>query len=85
MKDIGAFRTVERNLVTAGGTANPVAIAEMTASGFQLARVSPLLGRPLAPQDERQDANPVVVIGYDVWQSRFAADPAVVGADGSSG
>ena len=80
VEDVGAFQTIERTLVTADGPADePVSIAEMTASGFQLARVPPLLGRPLVEQDERDDATPVVVIGFDVWQSRFSADLAVVG------
>ncbi len=80
VEDVGVFRTVERSLVTADGPADePVSIAEMTASGFQLARVPPLLGRPLVEEDERDSAIPVVVIGYDVWESRFSADPAVVG------
>jgi predicted permease len=81
VEDIGAFQTVERTMVgvAADGAAEPVSIAQMTASGFQLTRVPPLLGRPLVEEDERDHANPVVVIGYDVWQSRFAGEPAVVG------
>ena len=86
VEDVGAFQTVERNLVVGGGPyegdrgpAGAVAVAEMTASGFALARVPPLLGRSLGEDDERADADPVVVIGYDAWQSRFGADPAVVG------
>ena len=79
MEDVGAFRTIERSLVTTDGPAELVSIAEMTASGFRLARVPPLLGRPLVEADEREDASPVVVIGYDVWQSRFSTDPTVVG------
>ena len=79
VEDVGAFQVSERNLVTADSPPEPVSIAEMTPSGFQLARVPPLLGRPLIEEDERDDASPVVVIGYDVWQSRFSADPTVVG------
>ena len=79
LDDVGAFRMFERNLVIADGPAEPVSLAEMTASGFRLARVPPLLGRPIVDEDERVGTDPVVVIGYDVWQSRFAADPAVVG------
>ncbi|HEX9736363.1 MAG TPA: ABC transporter permease [Thermoanaerobaculia bacterium] len=80
VEDVGAFRAVERGLATADGAAGePVPVAETTASGFELARVAPLLGRPLVEEDERDAADPVVVIGYDVWQSRFAADPAVIG------
>ena len=62
-----------------GGTAEPVRIAEITASGFHIARVPALLGRTLVDGDERESAPPVVVIGYDVWRTRFSSDPAVVG------
>ncbi len=79
VEDVGAFQTVERSLVIADGSAEPVSIAEITAAGFVLARVPPLLGRPLVEEDERDGAAPVVVIGYDVWRSRFSSDPAVVG------
>jgi predicted permease len=53
--------------------------AEITASAFDLTRVPPQLGRTLAESDERPDAPPVVLIGHDVWHSRFAGDPGVVG------
>ena len=56
-------------------------VAELTASSFTLARVSPLLGRPLVQDDERPGATPVLVIGYDVWHSRFGADSNVVGRE----
>jgi hypothetical protein len=77
--DLGAFRTIRSNLVTAAGHAEPVTVAEMTASGFRVARVPPLLGRALLDADEQQGAPPVVVIGHDVWESRFGRDSAIVG------
>jgi predicted permease len=77
--DLGAFRTIQRNLVSETGQGAPIKIAEMTASGFRLTRVPPLLGRTLLDADEQPGASPVVVIGYDVWQSQFAGDQAIVG------
>ena len=76
---VGAYRTIARNLITSDSPSEPVRIAEMTASGFRVARVPPLLGRYLLDSDERQGAPPVVVIGYDVWHRRFAGDLGVVG------
>ena len=77
--DLGAFRQVLRNLVAPDGQVEPVRIAEMTAAGFRVARVPPQLGRYFDEEDEREGAPPVVVIGYDVWQNRFAGDPDIVG------
>jgi predicted permease len=79
MSALGAYRTVDRNLITRDGRPEPVRIAEMTASGFRIARVPPLLGRYLVDDDERAGAPPVAVIGYSVWQSRFGGVADVVG------
>jgi putative ABC transport system permease protein len=79
VRDLGAYANYERNLIVEGGLAEPTAVAAITASAFRLARVPPLMGRPLVPDDEAEGAPPVVVIGYDTWQRRFGADPNVVG------
>ena len=79
--DLSAFRSVGRNLIVPGGANEPVQVAEITASAFPLTRVSPVLGRWLVSDDEPVGAAPVVVIGHDVWQSRFGASPEVIGRD----
>jgi putative ABC transport system permease protein len=79
--DVGAFRTIRRNLVSESGQGEPITLAEMTASGFRAARVPPLRGRVLIDADEQPGAPAVVVIGYDVWQSRFAGDASIVGRE----
>lgn len=76
---LGAYRTTSRNLIVAGGSTEPIRLAEMTASGFGMHPVAPILGRPLLETDELDGAPPVAVIGHDVWRSRFGADPGVIG------
>lgn len=77
--DVSAMRRSERNVITPDGPPGPISVAEMTASGFRVARVGPLLGRPLVEDDEREGADAVAVIGYDMWGSGFSSDPAVLG------
>lgn len=77
--DLGAYRSVSRNLIVGNDAGRPVRAAEVTASAFRIAPEPPLLGRVLGPADERAGAPPVVVLGHDVWQTRFAGDPGVVG------
>jgi len=79
VESFGAYRMTSLNLITPEGRPESVRIAEMTASGFRIARVPPLLGRYFNEDDERAGAPPVVVIGYSVWQGRFAGQPDVIG------
>ncbi len=81
VRDVGAFRAISRNLIVPGMAVENVQVAEMTASGFRVARVAPLRGRPLVDADERAGAPGVVVIGERVWRERFASDPAVLGRE----
>lgn len=81
VEELSAFRNVFRNLIIADATPEPVVIAEMTPSGFELARVPAFMGRTLVEADAEAGARDVLVIGYDVWRTRFAADPDIVGRE----
>jgi macrolide transport system ATP-binding/permease protein len=41
--------------------------------------IAPAAGRMIGEEDDRSGAAPVAVITYQYWQSRFAADPSVIG------
>jgi putative ABC transport system permease protein len=77
--EISAFRELSATMRAGDWLPETVRIAAMSASGFHVARVRPLVGRFLTPDDEQEAASPVVVIGYTVWQSRFAQDRSVIG------
>jgi putative ABC transport system permease protein len=79
VRDVGAFGDDDRTLVLPDGNAHLVSVAQMSASGFRVARVAPLRGRPLLESDERRDAPPVLVITEEQWQQRFGGDPAIIG------
>ena len=81
IEEIGAFRTIGRNLIIPGGSVEPIQVAQVTGVGFNITRVAPVIGRPLVEADENLNAPPVVVIGYDVWQSRFGGDASVLGRE----
>lgn len=79
--EIGAFRTLARNVTFAGGSTESVQIAQITAAGFNITHVAPVIGRAIVAADESAAASPIVVIGYDVWQSRFGGDASVLGRE----
>ena len=79
--EIGAFRTISRNVTIAGGSTEAVEVAQITADGFNITGVKPLLGRAIVAADENAGAEPIAVIGYDVWRSRFGGESSVLGRE----
>ncbi len=79
--DVGAFQAIRRNVIAADGSVELAAVAEISAAGFRVARVPPMIGRPIAGADEAAGAAPVIVIGYDVWQRRFAGAQDIIGRE----
>jgi predicted permease len=60
--------------------------AEMTTGGIVSGNYFEVLGAPMAlgrsfrsEEDEALDRNPVMVLGYGLWQRRFAGDPNIIG------
>ena len=51
----------------------------VTADTFGLLGQQPLLGRDFARGDDRRGAEPVAILGYKIWQSRYAGDRGVLG------
>ena len=52
----------------------------VTSELFAVLAVEPLLGRTFTEDEERADA-PVIVLTHELWVSRFATDPHLVGTD----
>lgn len=79
IQEISAFRSITPNLITRGTPPESIRVALISASGFRVARVRPLIGRHLDENDQREGAPWVLVISEDVWRNRFAGDPAILG------
>ena len=50
-----------------------------TGNYFSVFSAPPLLGRTFTDGDDREDAEPVVVLSYGFWQRRFGGDARIVG------
>ena len=54
-------------------------LEEATGGIFSMLHTQPILGRGFLPADEHPGAGPVLVIGYNVWQERYAGVPGIIG------
>ena len=77
-ESLAAFGT-DRATVFGDGEPFEVAVLQATSDLLDTLRMRPSLGRALTPDDVREGAAPVVMLGYGVWQERFGANPSVVG------
>ncbi|HSF14275.1 MAG TPA: ABC transporter permease [Vicinamibacteria bacterium] len=47
---------------------------------FSMFGIGPFMGRVFTSEDDREGADPVVVMSYRAWQQKYGLDPSVVGA-----
>jgi putative ABC transport system permease protein len=61
------------------GEPDRVATGVVSHNFFDVLGIRPILGRTFADADDDEGAEAVLVLGYQYWTSRFAADPSIVG------
>lgn len=79
VRDVSAWRSVNRNVIVAGLAPIPQRVAEMSATGFRLTRTPAFRGRYLIDDDELPAAPLVAVVGHAFWQRQLGGRPDVVG------
>ena len=79
VEELGAGWQVEEILTTERGRTESARGWEISASAFRVLPTPPLYGRPLLDDDEKPSAEPVIVIGEDLWKTLFSSDPQAIG------
>lgn len=54
-------------------------LERVTTGVFSMLHTRPILGRDFLPSDAFSGAAPVVMLGYDVWQTRYAGSRSIIG------
>jgi predicted permease len=78
-EQLGAFYSGTVNLAGDEGPPERYQGGFVTAATLSMLAVPPLLGRLFREGDDVPGAPALVLLGHQVWRTRFAADPAVVG------
>lgn len=76
----GAFADRSFNL-TGDGEPEKIDAYGVTANFFPLLGVKPVLGRAILPEDDKPEANKVVMINYSLWQQRYGGERSVIGRE----
>jgi len=76
---LGPFAFGPVNLSTEEGRPERWSGALLSVDAFEIIGVQPILGRGFRDADARPGAEPVMLLGYDVWRQRYASSPAIIG------
>ena len=79
LSSIAAYDVRAGFTVTTAAGPERVAGLRVTGGFFRTLGVTPLMGRDLAPEDERSSTSPAVLISYSAWQRRFGGSADVLG------
>ena len=80
LDDLGGFTTDAFTLTGSAGDAEQVQVGAVTASVFSALQAHASRGRLVTADDDRPNAPDVVVLSYELWKRRYAANPAIVGS-----
>jgi putative ABC transport system permease protein len=75
----GAYFFAPMNLSTEEGRPERYSGGLLTVAAFEALGVQPMLGRGFREGDDRKGAEPVVLLGRDLWRDRYASSPDIVG------
>ena len=75
---VGACQTATM-IVSGGDQPDRYLGANISADAFSFLGVQPILGRQFRPEEDKLNAAPVALIGFDIWKTHFGGDPSVVG------
>jgi macrolide transport system ATP-binding/permease protein len=77
--EVAAYRTSFDGL-SVNGQSDRILTSYVTGNYFSMLGFRPALGRLIDPSEgDVMHADPVVVLGYAYWRSRFAGDPHIIG------
>jgi predicted permease len=76
---IAGFEAVNVNVSDPRAAAQQARATIVTPNTFSVLGQQPLVGRDFTDADGRQGAEPVTILGYTLWQTRYNGDPSIVG------
>ncbi|MGH9446436.1 MAG: ABC transporter permease, partial [Terriglobia bacterium] len=77
--DLFAYRIMVEGL-SEGGRADQILANYVTGNYFSALGVKPALGRLILPSEGRvPGTDPILVLGYSCWKTRFGGDPGIIG------
>jgi putative ABC transport system permease protein len=79
LRGIAGVNETSVSVADGAGTAERLRAAYVSAEAFALLGVRPVVGRDFTREDDRPEADAVVILGQHLWQTRYQGDASVIG------
>ena len=87
LSQFGAYNEQNVNIIGRDG-ARRYSASYTESNMFQITNTLPILGRTFSPQEDKEGAENVVVVGFDIWKNQYGSDKdlldKIVQIDGES-
>jgi len=76
---LAAYQGMTMNVSDSGHPPERASGVSLSANAFSLLGEHPVLGRDFREGEDRKGAEPVALLGYALWKTRYGSDPSVIG------
>jgi hypothetical protein len=76
---LAAYQQVALNISDSGHPPERASGVKVSTNAFSIIGETPIRGRDFKDGEDRQGAEPVAIIGYGLWKTRYGGDPTVIG------
>jgi putative ABC transport system permease protein len=76
---LAAYQQTTMNISDSGHPPERASGVRVSANAFSIIGERPIQGRDFRDDEDRQGAEPVAILGYGIWKTRYGSDPGIVG------
>jgi len=76
---LAGYQQVAMNISDSGHPPERASGVKVTTNAFSIIGEMPIRGRDFKDGEDRPGAEPVAIIGYGLWKTRYGSDPSVIG------
>jgi predicted permease len=79
LSSLAAYQQMTMNISDGGHPPERASGVKVTTNAFSIIAEGPIRGRDFKEGEDQKGAEPVAIIGYSIWKTRYASDPNIVG------
>jgi predicted permease len=76
---LAAYQQTTMNISDSGHPPERASGVKVSANAFSIIGERPIQGRDFTDGEDRKGAEPVAIIGYGLWKTRYGSDPGIIG------